>query len=811
MFRRMSLRWRLTLLITSICAITLLAAFGGYLFVEWYKIRVNNEQRTEATMRLLVENAISVLSRDPKAHDFPLNSLEADSSIVAAVVYGADDQVLAKFVRPGEFVPRPRSTTLDITTERAIIFRPLNYEGQKIGTLYLKAEFTGLARERLVEPLRGMAILFLLSMLFALAASHFLQRGITQPITRLALAARQVAVEGDYNVRVKTKARGETRMLVDAFNSMLTTIQQRDADLLVAKDNAETARGRLVEINSVLEEVNRTLEQKVRDRTVELEKMMLTAKDANQAKSAFLAKMSHELRTPMNAIIGYSEILLEDAGDSGNKSAIDDLNKILSAARHLLGLINDVLDLSKIEAGKMDLYLESFDITTLVREAASTVAPLLEKKHNTLVVECSEQLGVMHADATKLRQVLLNLLSNASKFTTNGKVTLRAHRDLGVMGELILIDVIDTGIGMEPEQMSRLFQTFAQADSSTTAKYGGTGLGLAISRQFARLMGGDVTVTSVPGKGSTFSVRIPAQVAPVKLATTTPFDEKTVPKSTAAAAVAAVSVVTGSRSPFQVARILVVDDDKTVHAELAELLPKENYTVTGISSDLSALSRAKEFKPDVIILDTLKPELHGWNLMSQFKADPQLASIPIILLTMVDDAQTAGTALGASDYLIKPIDGDKLLPILSKHGAMRTTTSILVVEDDPATREMIVRLVEREGWMAVPAENGRRALELLRTFTPSLVLLDLLMPEVDGFSVLREMRANEIWKDIPVVVVTSLDLTGEVRRLLQQQAERVLQKGRYTTTELLNEVRTSVTEFVRRQRPNSAAAPARNT
>ena len=190
--------------------------------------------------------------------------------------------------------------------------------------------------------------------------------------------------------------------------------------------------------------------------------------------------------------------------------------------------------------------------------------------------------------------------------------------------------------------------------------------------------------------------------------------------------------------------------------------------------------------------------------MAQFKADPHLAAIPVILLTMVDDAQTAGSALGASDFLIKPVDGDKLLSILAKHSAPRKETSILVVEDDPATREMIVRLVEREGWLAVPAENGRRALELLRTFTPSLVLLDLLMPEVDGFSVLREMRESAAWRDIPVVVVTSLDLTGEVRRLLQQQAERVLQKGRYTTTELLNEVRSAVTEFLRRR----ASAPA---
>jgi len=828
MLDRMPLRWRLTLLITSICAVTLLTAFGGYLIAEWYRLKETVVDRTEATMRLLVDNAISVLSRDPKATDFPLSSLEGDATIVAAAVYSADDKLLTKFVRPGEFIPRPRTTTLNFTTDRLIIFRPLMYEGQKIGTLYLKAQFSGLAQERLQEPVRVMAILFLLSMLFAVGASRVLQRGISEPISRLAVAARKVAVEGNYDIRVNTRAGGETGMLVDAFNSMLGTIQQRDADLLVAKDNAETARGRLAEINTMLEDVNRTLEQKVRDRTVELEKMMLTAKEANQAKSAFLAKMSHELRTPMNAIIGYSEILLEDASDSGNKSAIDDLNKILSAARHLLGLINDVLDLSKIEAGKMDLFLESFDVGTLVQEAATTVAPLIEKKNNRLVVECQEQIGIMHADSTKLRQVLLNLLSNASKFTTDGQVTLRARREGSPTGDFIVIEITDTGIGMTPEQMNRLFQSFAQADSSTTARYGGTGLGLAISRQFARLMGGDVTVTSIPEKGSTFTARIPAQVLPLKPSGTTgaPFPDKT-PAATAtpapAAAIAAAkppsatpfaapASLGGSRTPFvPPARVLVVGDDQTVQAALSEMLPKESYQVAGVPSDARALDQAKEIRPHVIILDTLQPELNGWNLMAQFKADADLSPIPVILLTKVADAQTAGSALGASDYLVKPIDGEKLLAILGRHSVPRKETSILVVEDDASTREMIVRLVEREGWMAVPAADGRQAMELLGTFTPSLVLLDLLMPEVDGFSVLREMRASETWRDIPVVVVTSLDLTGEVRRLLQQQAERVLQKGRYTTSELLDEVRNSVNEFIRRKGRGSSAPAPRST
>src|ERR1035437_3995769 len=797
MFDRMPLRWRLTLLITSICAVTLLAAFGGYLAVELLKIRQSVTDRMESTIRLLVANATSILERDPTATDFPLSSLQSDPTVVAAAVYSADDHLLTKFVRPGvtEYIPRPRALTLNFSTDQVVIFRPLMHEGQKIGTLYLKAEFGGIERERLLEPLRGMAILFLLSMLFAVLASRYLQRGISEPISLLAEAARRVAVDGDYNVRVDSRGGGETGMLVEAFNSMLTTIQQRDAELVVAKTTAEPARERLAEINTVLEEVNRTLEQKVQDRTAELEKMMLTAKEDNHAKSSFLAKMSHELRTPMNAIIGYSEILLEDATDTGNQGAVDDLGKILSAARHLLGLINDVLDLSKIEAGRMDLFLETFDVGTLVREASTTVAPLVEKKHNRLVIDCPEHVGVMHADTTKLRQVLLNLLSNASKFTSNGEIVLSVARGVIGTGECIIIKVSDNGIGMTTEQMGRPFQTFSQADASTTAKFGGTGLGLAISRQFARLMGGDVTAESEPGKGSVFTVWIPVQVARVK--TMAPFAETT-PVITPVAAKSPPASA-GTSSPHFTGRVLIIDDDKTVHDQLSQLLTKEGYHVTGTVSSQEGLARAKEFRPDVIILDTLVPEVDGWNLLAQFKADAEVASIPIILLTMVNDVKTAAVALGAADYLLKPIDGTKLLPILDRLCAERTETKILVVEDDPPPRLMVSRLIEREGWVAVQAENGRRALDLLKTFTPSVVLLDLLMPEVDGFSVLREMRANLEWREIPVVVLTSLDLTGEVRRLLHQPAERVLQKGRYTREELLKEVRDAVADFAGRR------------
>ncbi len=576
---------------------------------------------------------------------------------------------------------------------------------------------------------------------------------------------------------------------------MLTTIQQRDAELVVAKNNAEKARERLAEINAMLEEANRTLEAKVAERTVELHKAMTAARDANQAKSSFLAKMSHELRTPMNAIIGYAEMLIEDATDRADAGAIADLRKILSAARHLLGLINDVLDLSKIEAGKMDLYLESFDVCTLVHDVIPTAQPLIDRNKNQLKVDCPENFGTMRADATKLRQILLNLLSNASKFTEEGVVSLEVTRDQTGPREMIVMRVSDSGIGMTPEQMGRLFQVFSQADKSTSAKFGGTGLGLAISRQFARLMGGDITVTSKMGEGSAFTIRIPSEVAPVKA---TPDGETAAPaKETSTPAAVAAAPVPTPASPPRRGRVLIVEQDEVVTTMLQDLLGREGYLATVARNSEEAVARAREISPHVVILDIQLPGADGGNLLTQLKTHPLLANVPFVMLTLSDNAK-GGLAFGAADCVTKPIDGPRLLAILAKYSAARSENSIMVVEDDAPTRNMIVRLLEREGWPALQADNGKVALALLEQHTPSVILLDLLMPELDGFAVLRAMRAHAVWRDIPVVVLTSLDLTAEVRGFLEQQAERVLQKGSYSRDELLREVRDSVEEFMRR-------------
>ncbi|MEO7797279.1 MAG: ATP-binding protein, partial [Opitutaceae bacterium] len=522
----MPLRWQLTLLITLISSVTLAAAFASYFFLEVLNLREEVESNYERTSRNLRAQITLNLKSNPgivrqldqegkDANLYGLRELLAkDDTVVAAAVYTPDtpnERILDKYTRPGEIIPRPSKpiSITDFSTDTIFRFETIGPSDRPTVIFYLKSGPSVEQRARLMKPVPGMILLFLTSVAASVIISRFLQQGISEPIVQLAEVAQRVAREGDYTARANIKGGGETAVLIDAFNSMLGTIQQRDADLLIAKDAAVQARERLAEINAMLEESNRTLERKVADRTVDLQKATMAAKEASQAKSSFLAKMSHELRTPMNAIIGYSEILVEDATDRRDEGAVADLRKILGAARHLLGLINDVLDLSKIEAGRMDLYLETFDVGKLVQEVVSTAQPLIDRNGNRVSVECPADFGQMHADATKLRQILLNLLSNASKFTDHGEINLLISREQRAEGPSIVLRVRDSGIGMTPEQQGKLFQAFSQADHSTSAKYGGTGLGLAISRQFALLMGGDISVESVHGGGSTFTVRLP--------------------------------------------------------------------------------------------------------------------------------------------------------------------------------------------------------------------------------------------------------------------------------------------------------------
>jgi len=495
---------------------------------------------------------------------------------------------------------------------------------------------------------------------------------------------------------------------------------------------------------------------------------------ANRHKSEFLANMSHELRTPLNAIIGYSEMLEEDAAELDGGRLVPDIEKINAAGKHLLELINAVLDLSKIEAGKMELYLEDVDVARLVQDIAAVIKPLAEKNATRLEVACALDAGIMHADITKLRQSLFNLLSNACKFTQRGTVSLEVTREPGAAGDWLRFGVRDTGIGMTPEQMTRLFQEFSQADAATTRRFGGTGLGLALSRRLCRMMGGDVTVESEAGRGSTFAIRLPARVPEAG-----PETPAAPPESAAAGR----------------ATVLVIDDAAEVRDLLQRFLAREGLHVVTAAGGEEGLRLAKELRPAAITLDVMMPGMDGWAVLAALKADPETADLPVIMLTIVDD-QTLGYALGASEYLTKPIDRERLVAVLAKY---RRDLPVFVVDDDADLRQLARRILEREGYVVVEAENGRVALERARETAPGLVVLDLMMPEMDGFEFVREFRAQEAGRAVPIIVVTAKDLTDEDRARLNGGVERILQKGAYSREALLQEVRDLVAACIARR------------
>jgi signal transduction histidine kinase/DNA-binding response OmpR family regulator len=564
--------------------------------------------------------------------------------------------------------------------------------------------------------------------------------------------------------------------------------------------NLQEAESSLMQTNSVLEKtiqervddvqrVNDRLADEVRERKL-MESLLAhnvkiadeareRAEEANRTKSEFLANMSHELRTPLNAIIGYSEILEEDAIDQGQESLIDDIKKIRNAGKHLLSLINDVLDLAKIESGKVDLYLESFDVNKMVKDVIDTLQPTCEKNNNKMVVNCPEHIGLMRSDFTKVRQSLFNLLSNASKFTHNGEVKLTIKQEVvkaktGETQKFLHFTVQDTGIGMKPEHCKKLFQAFSQADSSTTRKYGGTGLGLAITQNFINMMGGEVAVESEYGVGSTFTLKLP-QIARQVMSKEEEFDEST-------ATVSSILI-----NPLHTKTVLVIDDNHHDRKFLHRYLSNEGYNVVMAVNGKQGLQMAKEIVPDMITLDVMMPEMDGWETLVALKNDPFLVNIPVVMSSIIEDRHLAQT-LGAVDYLSKPVDKERLIKVVDKHIARSARGPILVIEDDPDALEITCDLLVQAGWSVQAAENSTEAIEVIEKNPPMLILLDLMMPEMDGFEVIKKLRYHPQWQLIPIIVITSVELSTSEYAQLSKQVQNIFQKGKYELQDLLNEV-----------------------
>ena len=742
-FRDLSIQRKLTAIIMLTTVSALVLASIAFFAVEILTFRdkiVRDFRLLAATMQANTQSAL--LYNDRLTAEENLGSLAAQPHVVAAWIFDDDGDLFASYLRRGEELEAPSPVQAGdgerFVGNHLILGRGIDFNARRIGTFYIVSDLRE-RDERLVKYLGLLLLILILATVFAAVVSSRLQRVVSDPILDLARIARTVSQERDYSVRAPDLGDDEIGELYDGFNSMLTQIEKRDDDLRVARDRAE---------------------------------------QANRAKSVFLANMSHELRTPLTAIIGYSEILEDDAEEMGLGDFLPDLQKIQTAGKHLLGLINSILDLSKIEAGKMELFIEKVEIKDLVSGVTATVRPLLDKNHNTLDLRIPDDLGTVRTDQTKTRQILYNLLSNASKFTRNGRVLVEVERSGAGAEERIFFRVKDEGIGMTSEEIGRLFKPFSQADATTARNYGGTGLGLALCKRFAELMGGGIDVRSAKGEGSTFTVFLPVEV------------EALHPESVHQRLQSGewANEESSDGMPGDARRVLVIDDDLAIQEVLRAFLRREGYRVLTAKSGEEGIRLARQQRPDLITLDVNLPDLDGWDVLSRLKSDLDLAEIPVFMLT-VDEDQKRGFALGASEYLTKPIERTRLAAVLERYRGDGETPLGMVIDDDSDIRRLLRGLLEEQAWTVVEAEDGADAIVRLHKRIPKVILLDLLMPEMDGFEFLGKIRENPQWREIPVVVLTGMDLGPEERERLGGRVANVLQKNACSVEEIKSEIR----------------------
>jgi signal transduction histidine kinase/CheY-like chemotaxis protein len=739
--RNSSIKRKLTLIVMLSSSVALLLACLAFMTYDIINLRRSMADDLSILAETIALNSAAALVFDvPGSGEEILNSLSAHPRIVSASIFQPDGALFVHYQRadvPHEVPPPLPSRRGSYFDDQYLhVSRSIHQSEEEVGFVYVRSDLTEI-QSRVKRYSLIVSVIMLASSLVAFLISSRLQQLISGPILHLAKVEQSVREKNDYSIRARKENDDELGFLIDGFNEMLDEIQKRDAEITVAKDRAE---------------------------------------EANRVKSGFLTTMSHELRTPLNAILGYSEILIEDAEEARQERLERDLRKIHAAGKHLMLLINDILDLSKIEAGKLELHWEIFDVASLVREVANTVSPLLENNGNKLELHCQEGIGSIHTDLTKVRQILFNLLSNACKFTEQGTIRVEAFQEDAGDTETIVLRVADTGIGIAPEQLGKLFRAFQQADPSATRRYGGTGLGLVISRRFAQLMGGDISVESELGKGSVFTVRLPR--TPESRGVKQPSEPREAER------------LPGGNEDV----VLVIDDDSSARELLKRLLEKENFRVEVAADGQEGLRRARELHPTAITLDVLMPGFDGWRVLEALKGDSELADIPVILITMVENRQLA-YSLGASDYLTKPIARRHLSAIMArlrKHRSGEDDSAVLLVEDDKSTRSMIRQALEKEGWSVQEAENGRVALDLVAKSRPALILLDLVMPEMDGFEFVARLQEREEWGSIPVVVITGKDLSAAERQRLRRVTDSVLEKGGVNLQELATQVRNVV-------------------
>jgi len=760
------LTW-MNMLVSSAALLLACTAFIAYDMVTFRETKVLNLS-TQA--QIIGSNTVSaLLFGDPQSAENTLSALKAAPNILSAGIYTPDGRLFASYLRdPAGQIPALPSMPSGQTeihwlkNKEIVLVRSIVFQGKPSGTVYIRSDVEELNRR--LKRYAGIAAMVLSACLMAaLLISSVFRKALADPIVRLAEVARVVSRDKNYSVRATpTRSPGELAILIDAFNEMLAQIQQSERALRMAHDE---------------------LEQRVRERTAELEaakkeveefshSILLVKEEVERGskfKDQFLSTMSHELRTPLNAVLGFSDLLADERYGPLNERQQRYVSHIHTGGKHLLSLISDILDLSKIEAGRMELAIESLRVETVFGEVLSAMQPLADKKSQEMTKSVEAGLSV-RADSTRFKQVLMNLLGNAIKFTPSGGRIAVAAR---LVEDRVRVDVRDNGPGIPPEEQKRIFEAFYRLRESGK-KTEGTGLGLAITHRLVELHGGELRLDSEIGQGSCFHFCLPVAVGMRE-----PLSAK-------------IELCQRSAVP---ARILVIEDDRAAAQLIQSQLTSAGYESILCDRPQDALEMATEFRPSAITLDIVMKPKNGWEILTQLKRDPRTAQIPIIVVSIVDHP-SMGALLGADEYLVKPVDRATLLAAIERRVNSRPASAaarpILIVEDDTPAREFIAEMLTARGYAVTAVADGAQARAQVASSLPDLVILDLVLPEVSGFELLGEWRASPRTADLPVFILTSMDLTKEEQSYLRAHAESLFRKQEPWQEELLKQLERAV-------------------
>lgn len=755
-----SISKKLTWMNMLVSGVALLLACTAFVAYDLYTFRIGIASNLSTQAQIVGSNTVSALVfNDTNAAENTLSALRASPHVLYASIYTPDGRAFAGYWRDGNgnalplpALPSGQRQAHWLVDGKMALVQSIIFQGKLTGYVYLRSDLRAID-DRLRSYAEIAAAVLLISMIVALLISKISQRVISEPVMQLAETVRIVSHEKNYSIRAApTGNHDEVSTLIESVNEMLEQIQQRDNALQRAHDELEH---RVQERTGQLAVANKELD--LRNREVER---------ATQLKSKFLASMSHELRTPLNAIVGFSDLLAEQTAGELNVKQKRFVNHIKQGSAHLLQLINDILDLSKIEAGQLELRCEDFLVADALPEVLSTIRPLAMAKNIQLRHDLDPALSV-HADRVRFKQVLYNLLSNAVKFTPKDG---RIHVDCSEKGNEVCISVTDTGIGIRTEDQALVFEEFRQVEGSKGAVNEGTGLGLAITKRLVEQQGGKISLESEPGKGSRFAFTLPV-------------GSRTSSASLPSTGRTNVPISGEGEKPL----VLVVDHDVAARELLASYLDLEYRTVMA-ESGAEAVEKAQEFRPDAITLDVLTSGGNGFETLIELRKRPETADIPIIIVSIVDQKQV-GFALGAADYLIKPIRKPALLEAIRRHVSPHDVDSeILLVDDDPRTLELLAEALRSAGYETQGVQSGSRALQVLSSKVVSAVLLDLLMPGMDGFEVIRHIREEVALKELPIFVMTAKSLTQQESDLLSRETQALFHKNGPWQQQLVAEV-----------------------